>query len=322
MSVLQSEYSADTTQLREGQNAKGSSNPTGPSVVRQSFAIMRANHKVAVAALAILALPLAGCSSFDALNPFGGEKYEQKILTDTPAEVLYNQGLADVNAGNPKGALKKFKELEKQYPASEWSQKALLMTTYANYQGHEFDDAVISGNRYAKLYPNSPDAAYALYMSAESQYERIPDISRDQDTAVKAMAGFNEVVQKYPKSEYASDAKYKMQVARDQLAGKEMSVGRFYLARKNYTAAINRFRNVIGEYQTTRHTEEALERLTEAYMGLGIVGEAQTAAAILGHNYPDSQWYKDAYSLLQSSGTEPRENNDSWISKAFRKVGL
>ncbi len=274
------------------------------------------------ASMALFALPLAGCSSFDAFNPFGGEKYEQKILADTPAELLYNQGVAKVNSGDPKGAVKKFREIDKQYPLTTWSQKAMLMTAYSAYQAKEFDDAVTYGDRYAKNYPNSPDAAYALYLSAESQYERIPDISRDQDTAVKSLAGFNEVVQKYPKSEYASDAKYKMQVARDQLAGKEMSVGRFYLTRKNYTAAINRFRNVIGEYQTTRHTEEALERLTEAYMGLGIVSEAQTAAAVLGHNYPDGQWYKDAYVLLQSSGTEPRENSDSWISKAFKTVGL
>ena len=131
---------------------------------------------------------------------------------------------------------------------------------------------------------------------------------------------FAALIQKFPNSEYVPDAKFKVQVTRDQLAGKEMSVGRFYLNRRNYTAAINRFREVLAKYQTTRHTEEALERLTEAYMGLGIVNEAQTAAAILGHNYPDGQWYKDAFALLQGGGLEPRESQDSWISRTFRKI--
>jgi outer membrane protein assembly factor BamD len=129
-------------------------------------------------------------------------------------------------------------------------------------------------------------------------------------------------VQKYPKSEYVEDAKYKIQVTRDQLAGKEMSIGRYYLARKNYTAAVNRFREVLAKYQTTRHAEEALYRLTEAYLGLGIANEAQTAAAVLGHNFPDSVWYNDSYKLLASDGLKPEENRGSWISRAFQKVGL
>jgi outer membrane protein assembly factor BamD len=133
---------------------------------------------------------------------------------------------------------------------------------------------------------------------------------------------FTSLVQKYPRSEYVEDAKFKIQVTRDQLAGKEMSVGRFYLARKNYTAAVNRFREVLAKYQNTRHAEEALFRLTEAYMGLGVTNEAQTAAAVLGHNFPDSQWYKDSYKLLAGGGLKPEENRGSWISKAFSKVGL
>ena len=153
-----------------------------------------------------------------------------------------------------------------------------------------------------------------------SYYSQIPDISRDQERAEKALQVFTLLVTRFPKSEYVPDAKYKIQVTRDQVAGKEMSVGRFYLNRKNYTAAINRFREVLAKYQTSRHTEEALERLVEAYMGLGITNEAQTAAAILGHNYPDGQWYKDAFSLLQSGGLEPRESKDSWLSKLFSAV--
>jgi outer membrane protein assembly factor BamD len=194
------------------------------------------------------------------------------------------------------------------------------MATYAQYQGGDYDGAIANANRYVQLYGSTPDAAYALYLAAMSYYQQVPDISRDQENSEKALNLFNQIVQQHPNSEYAGDARYKVQVMRDQLAGKEMSIGRFYLTRRNYTAAINRFRDVLAKYQTTRHAEEALERLTEAYMGLGIVNEAQTAAAVLGHNYPDGQWYKDAYALLQSNGLEPRESNDSWISKVFRGI--
>jgi outer membrane protein assembly factor BamD len=268
------------------------------------------------------ALLMAGCSTFENLNPFGGEKYETKILPDVPADDVYNQGVARLQTHDSEGAAKKFGQLEKDFAYSDYARKGLLMQTYAQFQGGQYDDAVESGARYYKLYPTSSDAPYALYLQAMSYYSQVPDISRDQAQAGKALALFEEIVNKFPNSEYANDSKYKIQVTRDQLAGKEMSVGRFYLARKNYTAAINRFREVLAKYQTTRHTEEALLRLTEAYMGLGITDEAQTAAAILGHNYPDSQWYKDSYALLKDNGLEPHENQDSWISKAFRKIGL
>ena len=269
-----------------------------------------------------VALSLCGCSSLDSLNPFGGEKYETKILADVPADDIYNQAIARLNKKDTSGAAKKFGQLEKDYAYSDWARKGLLMEAAAQYQGGEYDDAIDSGSRYYKLYPNTPDAPYALYLQAMSYYNQVPDISRDQSQAGKAMVLFDEIVSKYPKSEYADDAKYKLQVTRDQLAGKEMSVGRFYLARKNYTAAANRFREVLAKYQTTRHTEEALMRLTECYMALGITSEAQTAAAILGHNYPDSEWYKDAFALLQSDGLEPHEDTGSWMSKAFKKIGL
>jgi len=277
---------------------------------------------LSLVALALAGLPLAGCSTLEGFNPFGGEKYKTELLPDVPAERLYNEGVDKSNSGDYKTAVKKFLEIEKQAPYTVWSQKGLLMATFSNYKSGAFDDAVVQGKKYVSLYPTSADAAYAQYLVAESQYEQIPDISRDQERTAKALESFNEVITKYPKSEYVADSKFKVQVARDQLAGKEMSVGRFYLKRKNYTAAINRFRVILSDYQTTRHTEEALERLTEAYLGLGIVDEAQTAAAILGHNYPDGQWYKDAYALLQSGGLEPRENKDSWISKAFKVVGF
>lgn len=196
------------------------------------------------------------------------------------------------------------------------------MATYAQYSAGQYDDAVASAKRYIGLYPSMSDTAYAMYLAGMSLYNQIPDVSRDQEQAQKALDMFTDLVTKFPKSEYVDDAKYKIQVVRDQLAGKEMSVGRYYLTRHNYTAAINRFHIVLAKYQTTRHAEEALYRLTEAYLGLGITDEAQTAAAVLGHNFPDSDWYHDAYNLLQGGGLQPSENKGSWISKIFQKVGL
>jgi outer membrane protein assembly factor BamD len=243
-----------------------------------------------------------------------------EITPDTPASKTYDQGLQKLANGSPGDAAKKFTDLGKQYPNSDWAQKGQLMTTYANYQAGDYTGAITSAERYLKDYPNSPDAAYVLYLQANAYYMQIPDISRDQENASKALAAFQAVVQKYPKSEYVEDAKYKINVTEDQLAGKEMSIGRFYLNRRNYTAAINRFRNVLQYYQTTRHAEEALYRLVEAYLGLGITDEAQTAAAVLGHNFPDSQWYQDAYNLLKGKGLSPQEYGGSWISKIWHTV--
>ncbi len=278
-----------------------------------------------IAATAALVVPLAACSSSDSFNPFnllGGDKYETKIVPDVPAEKLYNDGLGRLENKDYEGAAKKFAELEKQYPYSQWQRKGLLMTTFSQYENKSYDDAIASAQRYIGLYPSSPDVAYAYYLAGMANYDQIPDISRDQARAAKAAAFFTQIVEKFPKSEYAEDARTKLQVTRDQLAGKEMLVGRYYLEQHNYAAAINRFREVLGKYQTTRHAEEALMRLTEAYLALGITNEAQTAAAVLGHNFPESAWYKDAYARLQKGGLEPQEDKDSWISKAFRKFGL
>ena len=263
---------------------------------------------------------LASCSMFDDFNPFGAEKYKMVIEPDVPASKAYDQGLAQLADGAPQDAAKKFTDLGEKFPDSDWARKGLLMTTYAQYEAGDFDSTESSAERYVKLYPKSQEAAYALYLEASSYYRQIPDISRDQERAAKALVAFQQVVKDYPKSEYVEDSKYKIQVTMDQLAGKEMSIGRFYLNRRNYTAAINRFRNVLTAYQTTRHSEEALYRLVEAYLGLGITDEAQTAAAVLGHNFPDGQWYKDAYNLLKSGGLSPQENQQSWISKLYHSV--
>jgi outer membrane protein assembly factor BamD len=282
------------------------------------------------AALAVLmALPVpvrADGSWLDAINPmnlFHGERYEPKVVPDVPAEDLYNQGLARLQNKDFDGAAKKFADVDKQYPYSQWQRKAVLMTIFSQYQNASYDDAINSAKRYIKLYPASSDIPYAYYLEGMSYYNQIPDISRDQGRAAKAAEIFTEITEKYPKSEYAEDARYKLQVARDQLAGKEMQIGRYYLNDHNYAAAINRFRQVLFKYQTTRHAEEALERLTEAYLALGVPSEAQTAAAVLGHNFPESSWYKDAFALLQGSGLAPHEDEGSWISKAFlHKMGL
>jgi outer membrane protein assembly factor BamD len=288
-------------------------------------AIRPAAFVIRFMAVAAAAASLGACSTFDSLslsdlNPFGPEKYKTKIEEEVPPTAIYDQALARLKKGDDDGAAKKFTDLGKQYPYSDWSKKGLLMTTYAQYSGQDYDSAEQSAEHYAKLYPNTPEAAYVIYLEAMSYYNQIPDISRDQDRANKALAAFQQVVEKYPNSEYVNDSKFKIQVTRDQIAGKEMSIGRFYLNRRNYTAAINRFRNVLTNYQTSRHSEEALYRLTEAYLGLGITGEAETAAAVLGHNFPDGQWYKDAYALLKGGGLAPNEDQASWISKIYHSV--
>lgn len=250
----------------------------------------------------------------------GGEKYKTEIVPDVPAEDLYNQGLARMNKKDFEGAAKRFGDLEKQHPSSDWGRKALLMTIFSQFQQPKYDEAVQSAQRYIGLYPNSADTPYVYYLAGMSYYNQVPDVLRDQQSAERALQIFTDLVQKFPKSEYVADAKYKIQVTRDQLAAKEMNVGRFYLTRKNFPAAINRFHDVLGKYQTTRHTEEALYRLTEAYMAMGVTNEAQTAAAILGHNFPDSQWYKDAHALLKTGGLEPHDHKDSWLSKIGKNL--
>jgi len=279
-----------------------------------------------VGAVVLVALSLGACSSFSGLSDFSswnlfGSKDDNP--PDEPADRLYNEGLYYLNSEKkPKEAVKKFEEVDRQHPYSEWARKALIMSAYSYYQSGSYDECVAAAKRYITLHPGTPDAAYAQFLIGSSYYDQIPDITRDQDQTEKAMAALDEVIRKYPDSEYANNAKQKIEVARDQLAGKEMQVGRYYLEKHDYTGAINRFKVVVTKYQTTRHVEEALERLTESYMALGIIDEAQTAAAVLGHNFPDSSWYKHAYALVKSGGREPSENKGSWISKAFKKVGL
>jgi outer membrane protein assembly factor BamD len=264
-------------------------------------------------ALALLFAPLGACSLFS----------KDEIVADEPPEKLYNEGIFLLDKRQDyKAAAKKFEEVERQHPYSDWARKALVMTAYANYSAREYDEAVSAARRYVTLHPGSPDAAYAQFLIGSSYFDQIPDVTRDQSRTEKAIAALEEVSRKFPESEYSTSAKRKIDIARDQLAGKEMTVGRYYMDKKDFTGAINRFKIVVTQYQTTRHVEEALLRLIEAYMALGVASEAQTAAAVLGHNFPDSRWYADAYKLVKSGGLEPAENKGSWISQAFKKMGV
>ena len=275
----------------------------------------------AVRSLVIVAigLALAGCETVANLNPLNrAEKYEPEIVETRPAEELYNEGLSLIDRGQYQTAADRFEEIEEAYPFSEFARRALVMQAYAQFAGGAYDDSANTAERYLQHYPGQESADYAQYILAMSNFNQIPDITRDQTQTARALRAFQELIDRYPDSDYVEDSRAKIQFARDQLAGKEMEVGRFYLEQRNYTGSINRFRTVVAQYQTTRHAEEALARLTEAYMAMGVTAEAQTAAAVLGHNFPESQWYRDSYALLQSGGLEPRENRDSWISRAFR----
>lgn len=244
-----------------------------------------------------------------------------KLAVETdPPEVLYNQGLANLNAGKTTEAARKFDAIDQQHPFSEYARKALVMRSFINYRNGQYQDAINGASRYLNLYPESPDAAYAQYIVGLAYSKQIPSVTQDQKPAFKTIEAMQAVVTKYPDSEYVEDAEAKIRFAKDQLAGKEMQVGRYYLERKEYLASITRFRTVVEQYPNTNQVEEALARLAEAYFAMGITPEAQTAAAVLGHNYPDSQWYADSYKLLQTGGLEPRESGNSWISRAGKKL--
>ncbi|MFM9857927.1 outer membrane protein assembly factor BamD [Pseudoxanthobacter sp. M-2] len=265
-----------------------------------------------LAAVVACGLALAACA----------DKEDDLFLDDTPADQLYNEGLAYMQRGDLREATRTFEKLDQLHPYSEYSRKAMVMTAYVEYSRGNYTEAINSSRRFLTLFPGSPDAAYALFIIGQSYYHQVPDVTRDQEMAAKAMGAYEEVVRRYPDSEYADESRKQVLAMKDQLAGKEMEVGRFYLYKKDYIAAISRFRIVIVDYQTTRHVEEALARVAEAYYAMGVVKEAQTAAAVLGHNFPDSPWYKSTYTLLQTGGYGPENDSGSWISKAFANIRL
>jgi len=284
----------------------------------------------------LMAVLLAGCSS-GLMDGILGDDTSATTTTSqamsaglTPdmtaatenAEVakLYNEGLEQLNKGQSKSAIGKFSEVGRKYPYSSFATKAILMQAYASYRAARWDDAIIAANRFVTLHPGHRDAGYAYYLIAVSNYNKIADTRRDQTATRQALAALEEVAQRYPGTAYAADAAQKAVVARDHLAGHEMEVGRYYFRERSYLGGINRFKRVVTEYRNTSQTPEALYRLAEGYMALGILSEAQTAAAVLGYNYPDSEWYRDAYQLVSSDGQAPVQNDESWISKAFASV--
>ncbi len=291
-----------------------------------SSKLRRGGFALALRALVILpfGLSLAGCGSLGmsdfSLSNLWGDKKDDELLPDQPADQLYNEGLTLLNKKDFRAAAKKFEEVDRQHPYSEWGRKSLLMTAYSYYEGQQHTEAVVAARRYVALHPGSADAAYAQYIAASALFDEIPNIELDQRRTEVAMEALNEVIRKYPDTEYAVSARRKIEVARDQLAAKEMVTGRYYLKRRNYAGAINRFKSVVTKYQNTRHVEEALARLVEAYLALGIVNEAQTAAVVLGHNFPDSPWYKDAYALVSTGGSVPQEDKGSWISQTWKRI--
>ena len=265
-------------------------------------------------ALALMALlAIAGCSG-ESDDPFY-DPYSQRT-----AASIFSEGEAQLNEGEPVDAAHTFEELERVHPYSEWSKRAMIMAAYSYYQGAEYDSAVTAAQRYIAFFPSDQDAAYAQYLIGMSFYDQIVDVQRDQSSTLRAIQEFEEVVRRYPGSDYAREARLKIDLARDQMAGKEMTIGRYYLGQSNYIASTNRFKTVLSLYQTTSHAPEALYRLVEAYLSLGINSEAQTAAAILGYNYPGSPWYEGAYDLMQGADIAPFEDRESWISKLFRRV--
>lgn len=242
---------------------------------------------------ACVALSLAGCSSKDE------EEYVERSV-----EELYNRGMDLVNEGSYKTASKAFDEVERQHPYSVWATKAQLMAAYALYENNNYDDAINALDRFIQLHPSNRDVGYAYYLKALCYYEQIADVRRDQGITQHALKALKEVVDRFPASTYARDARLKIDLARDHLAGKEMTVGRWYLKQKQYLAAINRFRAVVDTYQTTTHVPEALHRLIEAYRALGLDEEANKTASVLGHNFPGSEWYVDTYVLVEAPGAE------------------
>lgn len=276
------------------------------SGIRASGRAARLGRALAVGALC---LALWSCGSDDAPQ-----------YVERPVEDIYNSAMDSLLAGDYVEAATQFDEVERQHPYSAWATKAQLMAAYANYQENRYDDAVAALDRFIQLHPGNEDIAYAYYLRAICYYEQISDIGRDQKMTQLALENLQEVVRRFPESRYARDAELKIDLARDHLAGKQMEIGRFYLERGEYLAAINRFRIVIEDYQTTTHVPEALHRLVEAYLALGVTDEAQATAAVLGHNFPGSAWYADSYLLLTGVDLRPAESADSWISRVWNSI--
>lgn len=253
----------------------------------------------------LFVIGLVGCAS------------EEPPIAEQPPETLYNSGLNTLEAGKAFSAAKLFDEVERQHPYSKWATQAQIMSAYSYYLINRYDDAILALDRYINLHPGNRNAAYAYYLKALCYYEQIESVKRDQGNTEQARNTLTEVVARFPNTPYARDATLKLDLTLDHLAGKEMDIGRYYLRRNQHLAAINRFRTVVEKYQTTTHVAEALHRLVEAYLALGVKPEAQAAGAVLGYNYPGSDWYQDSYALLTGQNLQPKADEESWLSKVF-----
>jgi outer membrane protein assembly factor BamD len=265
--------------------------------------------------VALLGSGLAGCDTINSLTGKSADDAKEPEYIERPVDQIYADAWKQIRNGNWVLAAKQFDEVERQHPYSIWARRAMLMSAYCYYHANHYDDAISTSDQYIALHPGSKEVAYAFYLKAISLYEQIVDVGRDQTSTEGALTALQDVVQRFPDSEYARDATLKIDLTLDHLAGKEMAVGRYYLYKGDYVGAINRFRTVVEQYQKTSQIAEALERLTEAYYALGVYNEAKTAAAVLGHNYPGSPWYKDAYELLQGRHLQPEIDQGSWISR-------
>jgi outer membrane protein assembly factor BamD len=260
------------------------------------------------AALVLASIVLAACGARD-----------RQEYVERPVEELYNAGVDALGQGRYFLAARAFDEVERQHPYSTWATTAQLMAAYAHYQNNRYDDAVVALDRFIQLNPSHRDIAYAYYLKALCLYEQITDIQRDARMTDLAMRALEEVLRRFPESAYARDARLKIDLTRDHLAGKEMEVGRFYMRRGQYVGAINRFRNVVDKFQTTSHVPEALHRLVESYVALGLSAEAERTAAVLGYNYPGSEWYQDSYTLV-TTGSLPDDQRPGVTRRVLRSL--
>jgi len=275
-------------------------------------------------ARALGAVLLAG--GLGACGTLGRQQAEQQQFVDEPVARIYNRGADNLDRRRWARALLNFEEVERQHPYSSWARRAMLMEAYAHYQNNDYDEAIADAQRFVTLHPGNDSAPYAYYLIAICHFERILDVGRDQATTERALLALNDVVRRYPQSAYARDARLKIDMVHDQLAGKDMEVGRFYLTRDQHLAAINRFRLVIEneDYQRTSHVPEALHRLVEAYLSVGMIEEAQRMAAILGHNFPGNEWYARSYELMTDAGVAPVAEDEAerrgWFGRTFGAV--
>ncbi|WP_299148946.1 outer membrane protein assembly factor BamD [uncultured Tateyamaria sp.] len=245
----------------------------------------------------------------------------QEVPLETfAAEQIFERGEFELEQGNPTEAAFYFSEIERLYPYSDWARRALVMQAFAHHRDKDYPNSRSAAQRFIDFYPDDDDAAYAQYLLALSYYDQIDEVGRDQGLTFQALQSLREVIERYPDSEYAKSAILKFDLAFDHLAGKEMEIGRYYLRRDNFTAAINRFRVVVEDFQTTSHTPEALHRLVESYLSLGLTDEAQTAGAILGYNYQSTDWYEDSFRLLTGKGLKPRVRGNGWLAQVYRQT--